>query len=100
MTDARPDLVVIEGLGRTFGSREVVRHLDLTVSSRERIALRGPNGSGKTTVLRCVAGTLERSRGTIRIGGHRAGTVAARRLIGVTLAQERSFYMRLNGRDN
>ena len=90
----------IEGLGRRFGEREVVRSLDLALAPGERVALRGANGSGKTTVLRCVAGTLEPSRGRVRIGGHRAGTVAARGLTGVSLAQERSFYLRLSARAN
>ena len=100
MTDARADLVVIDGLGRTFGAREVVRRLDLTVGPRERVALRGANGSGKTTLLRCVAGTLGLTRGTVRVGGHDAGSLRARELLGVTFAQERSFYMRLGGREN
>ena len=100
MTDALPDPVVIEGLGRSFGAREVVRHLDLTVAAGERVALRGANGSGKTTVLRCVSGTLTPTRGTIRVGGHPAGSFAARELIGVSFAQERSFYQRLNGHEN
>ena len=100
MTDALPDPVVIEGLGRSFGAREVVRDLDLTVATGERVALRGPNGSGKTTVLRCLSGTLTPTRGTVRIGGHPPGSFAARELIGVSFAQERSFYQRLSGYDN
>ena len=60
----------------------------------------GPNGSGKTTLLRCLAGTLIPSSGEISIGGYRPGTLEARRLIGVSLSQERSFYLRLSGRAN
>ena len=100
MTDALPDPVVIEGLGRSFGAREVVRNLDLTVAAGERVALRGANGSGKTTVLRCLSGTLTPTRGAVRIGGHPPGSFAARELIGVSFAQERSFYQRLSGEKN
>jgi ABC-type multidrug transport system ATPase subunit len=100
MTKALPDPVVIEGLGRTFGAREVVRRLDLTVAAGERVALRGANGSGKTTVLRCASGALTPTRGSVRIGGHPAGSFAARELIGVSFAQERSFYLRLTGHEN
>jgi ABC-2 type transport system ATP-binding protein len=64
------------------------------------VALRGPNGSGKTTVLRCVAGTVAPSRGRISVGGHAAGTLGARRLLGASLSQERSFYLRLSGHVN
>jgi ABC-type multidrug transport system ATPase subunit len=93
-------VLVVEGLARRFGTHEVVHSLDLTLSPGERIALRGPNGSGKTTVLRCIAGTITPSAGRISIGGHPAGSIEARRLVGVSLSQERSFYLRLTGQDN
>jgi ABC-type multidrug transport system ATPase subunit len=93
-------VLTIEGLCRRFGAREVVRGLDLAVAPGERVAVCGPNGSGKTTVLRCIAGTLTPTSGRIQVGAHDAGTVEARRLIGVSLSQERSFYLRLSGRQN
>jgi ABC-2 type transport system ATP-binding protein len=95
----RPALT-IEGLCHRFGARDVIRSLDLTVGPGERVALCGANGAGKTTVLRCVAGTLTPTSGSIRIGPYPAGTLEARNLIGVSLSQERSFYMRLSGREN
>ena len=94
------NILVIERLSRRFGDREVLGSFDLTVAASERVALCGPNGSGKTTLLRCVCGTLTPSRGRVVIGGHETGTIAARRLIGVSLSQERSFYLRLSGREN
>ena len=93
-------MLSIESLNRRFGRREVVRSLDLAVEPGQRVALWGPNGSGKSTVLRCVAGTLLPSAGSVRINGYEAGELAARRLVGASLAQERSFYLRLSGRAN
>ncbi len=90
----------IEAFTREFGGREIVRSLDMAVQPGERVALRGPNGSGKTTVLRCVAGTVLPTAGEIRVGGHPAGSLPARRMMGVSLAQERSFYLRLTGHLN
>jgi ABC-type multidrug transport system ATPase subunit len=66
----------------------------------QRVALRGPNGIGKTTVLRCVTGTLAPTSGRISVGGHLAGSIQARRQIGASFSQERSFYLRLSGREN
>ncbi len=100
MQAAAKPVLVVDRLARHFGAHEVVHSLDLTVASGERIALRGPNGSGKTTVLRCIAGTVTPSGGEISIGGHRAGTIEARRLVGASFSQERSFYLRLTGHDN
>jgi ABC-type multidrug transport system ATPase subunit len=95
-----PHVLSVEGLCRRFGKLEVVRSLDLALAPGERVALHGPNGSGKTTILRCVAGTLSPTSGRIRVDGHEAGTLEAQRLIGVSLSQERSFYLRLSGREN
>ena len=93
-------VVEITGLGRRFGNHEVVSSLDLSLAPGERVAFWGPNGSGKSTVLRCVAGTLFPSRGRIFVNGHPAGTLDARRSVGASLAQERSFYLRLTGHEN
>jgi ABC-type multidrug transport system ATPase subunit len=93
-------LVDVRGLVRRFGEREVIRGLDLQLRAGTRTALVGPNGSGKTTFLRCIAGTLTPDGGEVRIDGQRAGTLPARRLVGTSLSQERSFYLRLSGRTN
>jgi ABC-type multidrug transport system ATPase subunit len=93
-------VLAIKGLARRFGSLQVLRSLDLVVEPGERVALRGPNGSGKTTVLRCVTGALTPSGGTISIRGHEPGTIGACRLLGVSLLQGGAFYLRLSWRAN
>lgn len=91
---------MVEGLERRFGSRVVLSGIDLSLRSGDRVALRGPNGSGKTTILRCIAGTVTPSNGHVLVGGHPSGSQEARRAIGVSLSQDRSFYLRLSGREN
>jgi ABC-2 type transport system ATP-binding protein len=98
MVNIRP--LEITSLSRRFGDHDVVRSLSARVEAGERVAFVGPNGSGKTTVLRCVAGTLTPSGGRIAVGGHAAGSLDARRLVGLSLSQERSFYLRLSARRN
>jgi ABC-type multidrug transport system ATPase subunit len=78
----------------------VIRRLDLEVASGERVALLGHNGSGKTTVLRCLAGVVTPTSGTVAVAGYPAGSRHARRLVGASFSQERSFYLRLSARDN
>jgi ABC-2 type transport system ATP-binding protein len=90
----------IRGLTRSFAGVVVLDHVDLDLETGERVALRGPNGSGKTTLLRCIAGTLAPSAGQVRVGGHLAGSRPACALLGASLSQERSFYLRLTGREN
>ena len=93
-------ILSVRGLTRRFGDQEVVRDLDLNVGGGERVALRGPNGSGKTTILRCITGALIPTAGEVRVGGHEAGSQAASRELGASLSQDRSFYLRLSGHDN
>jgi ABC-2 type transport system ATP-binding protein len=88
------------GLTRAFQGRNVLGPLDLRLEAGERLALTGANGAGKSTLLRCIVGTLAPSRGTVTVAGHPAGTKAARQCIGVSFAQERSFYRRLTGIEN
>ena len=94
------DLLSVRGLVRRFGDRDVIRDLDLRVGAGGRTALIGPNGSGKTTLLRCISGTLTPDAGDVCVAGERAGTLAARTLVGTSLSQDRSFYLRLSGRRN
>ena len=93
-------ILSIRGVSRSFGKQGVVHGFDLSVASGERVALRGPNGSGKTTILRCITGALLPTAGDVQVGGHEAGTKAATILVGASLSQERSFYLRLTGREN
>jgi ABC-type multidrug transport system ATPase subunit len=93
-------VLVVEGLCRRFRERRVVENFDLSLVAGERVALRGPNGSGKTTILRCILGTLWPTSGRISVGGHAAGSLPARRLIGAVLPHDRAFYLRLTGRTN
>jgi ABC-2 type transport system ATP-binding protein len=52
-----------------YGDRVVIEELSLTIEAGEAVALRGPNGIGKSTVLRCVAGLLEPTGGAVLVAG-------------------------------
>ena len=59
------------------GGREVFSGLDFTAASGEALAVTGPNGSGKTSLLRIVAGLLTSAAGSIGLeDGERELTVA------------------------
>ena len=58
-------LVVAKDVGKSLGGKVILSDLELLMGPGERIGLLGPNGSGKTTVLKLLAGTLEPDRGTI-----------------------------------
>jgi phosphonate transport system ATP-binding protein len=59
----------IRGLRKAFGTREVLRGVDLDVHRGELVALLGANGSGKSTALRCVVGLEQADAGEVHLGG-------------------------------
>jgi ATP-binding cassette subfamily F protein uup len=58
-------LLVARGVGKTLGGRPLFRDLDLTITPGTRVGLLGPNGSGKTSLLAVLAGTLAPDTGVI-----------------------------------
>lgn len=61
--------VALESATLAFGDRVLWQELDLSVARGEFIAVLGPNGSGKTSLLRVLLGQLALSTGRARIGG-------------------------------
>ncbi|HEU4986211.1 MAG TPA: ABC transporter ATP-binding protein [Rhizobiaceae bacterium] len=60
--------LTLERIEKRYGKAQVVRDVSLTIEEGEFVSLLGPSGCGKTTILRMVAGLVEPSSGTIRIG--------------------------------
>jgi ABC-type multidrug transport system ATPase subunit len=90
----------VDELVRTFRGGNSIGPVTFSVEPGERLALCGPNGSGKSTVIRCIAGTLAPTSGSVLVAGDRPTTLHVRRLVGVSLGQERSFHLRLTGHEN
>jgi iron(III) transport system ATP-binding protein len=61
--------VVLRDVSRSFGEVRAVAGFDLDVPAGGRLAIVGPSASGKTTVLRLIAGFEAPDSGTIAIGG-------------------------------
>ncbi|MGH7475500.1 MAG: ATP-binding cassette domain-containing protein [Longimicrobiales bacterium] len=68
---SEPDAVLLRtaGLTRRFGDQVAVDRLDIVVARGELFGLVGPDGAGKTTTLRMLAGVLPPSAGDAWIGG-------------------------------
>jgi ABC-2 type transport system ATP-binding protein len=62
-------VATLEGLTKRYGARLAVDGVSFDVGEREVVGLLGPNGSGKTTILRLLTGYLRPSAGTARIAG-------------------------------
>ena len=62
------DVLTAEGLAKGYGERTLFRDLKLHVRAGDRIALIGDNGTGKSTLLKCLTGEEKPDAGTIRWG--------------------------------
>lgn len=62
------DVLQTEGLEKSFGERVLFRDVKMHIRAGERIALIGDNGTGKTTLLRCLTGEEKPDHGSIRWG--------------------------------
>ncbi|HEY9139107.1 MAG TPA: ABC-F family ATP-binding cassette domain-containing protein, partial [Terriglobus sp.] len=59
-------LIEAENVSLELGGRTIVHNLNYVMTARARVGLVGPNGSGKTTILRLLTGDLEPTSGTIK----------------------------------
>ncbi|WP_136658302.1 ABC-F family ATP-binding cassette domain-containing protein [Nitratireductor sp. XY-223] len=64
--------LVIEArsVGKSFGERKIVADFSIRVQRGDRIGLVGPNGVGKTTLLKLLTGELAPDAGTVRLGAN------------------------------
>ncbi len=62
------DVLMIEGLSKSFGDRHLFKNLTLNISRGEKVGLLGANGTGKTTLLKIINRYLRGDSGQIRYG--------------------------------
>ena len=62
------EVLVLDGVGKCFGERRLYGDVELLMEGGERIALIGDNGTGKSTLLKCIVGEEELSEGRLWTG--------------------------------
>ena len=93
-------MIAFRRFRKTFGSEVAVADLTLDVRRGETLALLGPNGSGKTTTLKAVAGLIRPTSGEVLLGepGQASHHPDARRVVSF-LPQRVAFPDTLTGRE-
>jgi branched-chain amino acid transport system ATP-binding protein len=74
------DLLEVEALESGYGRIRILHGISITTGGHN-VGLFGPNGHGKTTLLRTISGVLRASRGKIRFGGDDITTLPPRRIV-------------------
>src|ERR1700758_2552335 len=94
-------MIEVDSLTKRFGTFTAVDHVSFSVGKGSIFGFLGPNGSGKTTMIRMLCGILEPTEGTARIGGHdiRRDLEPIKEMIGY-MSQKFSLYDELTVNEN
>lgn len=94
MTTPVQNIVGLQGVSVSYGTRDVLQDLTLGISVGERIGVVGRNGDGKSTLLRIVAGVENPSQGIVTRAGSLASVLVGQ---GDDLSDEKSIREELFG---
>lgn len=64
------DVLSVEGLSKSFGSRKLFEDVSFEIKKGEKVALIGNNGTGKTTILKIINHIIEADLGKVRLGAN------------------------------
>ncbi|MFZ6654234.1 LPS export ABC transporter ATP-binding protein [Undibacterium sp. TJN19] len=95
--------LLVKGLQKRYGARQVVRDVSLQVKSGEVVGLLGPNGAGKTTSFYMIVGLVPSDAGDITIDAVNISQlpIHQRAVLGLSyLPQEASVFRKLTVEDN
>jgi ABC-type Fe3+/spermidine/putrescine transport system ATPase subunit len=93
-------LLEVRALAKRFGAHEVLKKISINIAAGEFITLLGESGSGKTTMLRLIAGFEQPSSGEIWMNGARLNTLPPYKRRVNTVFQQYALFPHLNVRDN
>ena len=62
------DIITLRGVGLRRDGRTILENVDLSVAKGDFVAITGPNGGGKTTLLRIMLGLVKPTSGTVAVG--------------------------------
>jgi ABC-type polar amino acid transport system ATPase subunit len=109
--DSRSAVVELRGIKKSYGAKQVLHGVDLTVHAGEHVVIFGPSGSGKSTLLRTINLLEEPSEGSVRVLGveygpglggskvKRGGPLQLRRHVGMVF-QQFNLFPHLTALDN
>ncbi len=97
------DGLVVNKISKTYGNKEVLRKISISIKRGEIVGLLGPNGAGKTTSFYVIVGLVKPDRGSIYIDKLEISNlpIYTRGKLGISyLPQEASIFRGMNVEDN
>ena len=97
------DGLIVNKISKTYGNKQVVRDISLTIKRGEIVGLLGPNGAGKTTTFYIIVGLVKSDSGSILLdkGDISNLPIYSRGQMGISyLPQEASIFRGMNVEDN
>ena len=79
MSEAAPK-IELHGVKKSFGTKHVLRGLDLEVGKGESVVIIGGSGTGKSVALKCILGLMRADAGHIKIDGQETARLSGRKL--------------------
>ncbi|MBI2935735.1 MAG: metal ABC transporter ATP-binding protein [Chloroflexi bacterium] len=90
-------VLVFENVGFSYGSEHAVRSISFSVNRGDFMALVGPNGGGKTTLLKLALGLLRLQEGQVRLWGQEVGKFRGWHRLGYVPQQAAGFDLHFPG---
>ena len=95
--------LIIDKISKTYGNKEIIRDISMTINRGQIVGLLGPNGAGKTTSFYVIVGLIKADRGSIFLDKSEISNqpIYARGKLGISyLPQEASIFRGMNVEDN
>lgn len=70
-------IIELKNVTKSYGSKTILKNLNLTINDGEFLTILGPSGCGKTTALRLIAGFEDLTEGSIILDGQDVSNVPA-----------------------
>src|SRR5690349_24619710 len=80
MIDRNKLVISIKGLEKSFGDNKVLRGIDLDVHKGENVVVLGRSGTGKSVLIKIIAGLLKPDKGTVKVLGEEVDELDVRQL--------------------
>jgi phospholipid/cholesterol/gamma-HCH transport system ATP-binding protein len=90
-TNEKEMVIVINGLYKSFNDLDVLKGIDLTLYRGENIAILGKSGSGKSVLIKIVAGLLQPDKGEVTVLGRKVEKLSRKELDELRLKMGFSF---------